>query len=50
MLVDDLCRMALRKIGAIAAGSQMDAAEGGDTLLALRLLYTELVDGGAFGR
>lgn len=50
MLVNALVKGALRKLGALATGSDVPAAEAADALEALQQMYLEMVGAGTFGR
>jgi hypothetical protein len=50
MLVSNLLKGSLRKIGALASGQQIPAAEAQEALDLLRQMYLEMVGAGTFGR
>lgn len=50
MKVDALVRSALRKLGALPSGAEIEASEGVEALGSLRQMYLEMVGGGMFGR
>lgn len=49
MIADNLCKLALRKIGALASGTEMSASEGAEALELLRSLYRTFVGQASFG-
>jgi hypothetical protein len=50
VLVSSLIKGALRKIGALATGQDIEASEAQDALDVLRQMYLEMVGAGTFGR
>ena len=50
MLVNNLVKGALRKLGALSSGQDIPASEAADALEALQQIYLEMVGAGTFGR
>ncbi len=50
MIVNDVLKGALRKLGALPSGADIPASEGEDALAVLRQMYLEMVGSGMFGR
>lgn len=50
MIVDELVKGALRKLGVLSSGNEIEASEAVDAMLALSGLYMEMVGRGTFGR